>query len=113
MSLLGLPEAVLRFALTQRTMYAGKRKSMSTIPLTRQQAVDSRNGLAKALYERLFLYLVSRVNQATNPVDAGAGAGAASSAPADAVTGGGSNPFFAILDIFGFEVLEFNGYGKP
>ncbi len=99
MTLLGLPEAVLRFALTQRTMSAGKRKSISTIPLTRQQALDARNGLAKAVYERLFLHVVAKVNQATLT---GAGEGSSGAGVA-------ASPFFALLDIFGFEVLESNG----
>jgi hypothetical protein len=92
--LLGIPEAVLRFALTQRTMSAGKRKSFSTIPLSKQQATDARNGLAKAVYETVFQWLVTTVNAATQPA-----AGVIE-----------SQPFFGILDIFGFEMLEHNGY---
>ena len=64
-----IPLPLLTLALTERTMSAGRRKSISSIPLTRQQAIDSRNGLIKAVYERLFHWLVSRVNQATHAPD--------------------------------------------
>jgi myosin heavy subunit len=64
-----VPLPLLTLALTERTMSAGKRKSVSSIPLTPQQAIDARNGLAKAVYERLFTWLVGKVNAATHAPD--------------------------------------------
>ncbi len=57
-----LPVPLLTLALTERTMSAGRRKSISSIPLSKQQARECRNGLAKAVYERLFGWLVAKVS---------------------------------------------------
>jgi myosin heavy subunit len=61
-------------------------------PQTADQARDSRDALAKALYSRLFDYLVARTNAAFD------------------VDPDPSSSFIGILDIFGFEDLTPNGF---
>jgi len=78
----------LATALTFRSVTI--RGSVSMIPLKLDEAGDSRDALAKALYGQMFNWLVMRINKTlyTNP-------------PKDALTIG-------ILDIFGFEIFETN-----
>ena len=59
------------------------------------QAVDVRDALCKSVYERLFLYLVSRINESVL-VD-----------PQKAVA---DNCWTGLLDIFGFEHFEVNSF---
>ena len=56
-------------------------------PFNVEQALDSRDGLARALYSRLFTWLVSKINKICQP-----------KVKADSFLS------IAVLDIFGFEV---------
>ena len=107
-----------------------------TKQLTAREATESVDALSKALYERLFDYLVSAINEglsasasasAAASTAAAAAAAAASTplpaggAPAHGASPGGARreverqqqgreglPFFGVLDIFGFESFETN-----
>jgi myosin heavy subunit len=76
--------------LTYRNMQSGGR-SIVVIPLKPAQAEESRDGLAKAAYDRLFSWVVDRVNEA-------------SKAESDTMS------FIGVLDIFGFEIFELNSF---
>ena len=78
-------------ALISRQICA--RDEWYTIQLTKAQAEDSRDGLAKALYERLFNWLVNRINVSTAPQHAGR-----------------VKSTIGILDIFGFESFQHNSF---
>jgi myosin heavy subunit len=89
--LFSVEPSALAGALISRQICA--RDEWYTIQLTKAQAEDSRDGLAKALYERLFNWLVSRINVSTAP----------------------QNPTWVkstigILDIFGFESFKHNSF---
>ncbi|KAM6310732.1 unconventional myosin-Vb-like [Podargus strigoides] len=60
-------------------------------PLSSQQALDSRDALAKHMYEQVFRWMVSRVNRALRPLE-------------EHCTSIG------ILDIYGFEMFELNSF---
>ncbi|EGG25290.1 myosin IE [Cavenderia fasciculata] len=79
-------------SLTYRSINTGvgKRCSVISVPLDNEQAVFSRDALAKALYERLFQWLVGKINQQINNPEKGLVIG--------------------ILDIYGFEVFEKNSF---
>lgn len=79
----------LREALTSRTIEA--RDDVVTTPLDVEQAQYARNALAKATYDKLFSWLVSRVNSSLAPKEKD---------PRAAVIG--------ILDIYGFEIFPKN-----
>jgi myosin heavy subunit len=55
----------LRRALTYRSISTGasKRGSVISVPLDAAQAAFTRDALAKATYERLFLYIVEYINK--------------------------------------------------
>ena len=111
--LLGLSPGLLATALTSRTFSidAGRQASETRVPLTRKQAADSRNALAKEVYARLFNWVVGKVNQTTEHVATAAAGGAGGGAGAGGATSASAgNRYVGILDIFGFEVEEENGF---
>ena len=73
-------------ALVSRTIDA--HGDVVTSPLSRELAVYARDALAKAIYDRLFSWLVGRLNQSLQPPSSGVVMG--------------------ILDIYGFEVFKKN-----
>ncbi|OPJ67397.1 unconventional myosin-Vb-like [Patagioenas fasciata monilis] len=60
-------------------------------PLSRQQALDSRDALAKHMYGQVFKWMVSRVNRALRSLE-------------------GHHTSIGILDIYGFEMFELNSF---
>ena len=68
----------------------------SVKPLTRQQAVDMRDALSKAVYEGAFLWLVRQLNRHVGGEGAGEGEG----------EGEGGGHWVGVLDLFGFENLR-------
>lgn len=78
--------------LTTRTMTVGTEKTV--VPLTPEKALAAREALAKAVYVRLFDWLVDAVNQSLAGQDA--------SSKADAPK------FIGLLDVFGFEFFGTN-----
>jgi myosin heavy subunit len=103
-ALLGVPEAALERALTRRLVRAGGGKSQQVAlaekVLDPGKAADTANALAKALYERLFEWLVRRINATLQP-RAATGTGMQQPRVASAV---------GVLDLFGFEIFENNSF---
>ncbi|XP_031569195.1 unconventional myosin-Ic-like isoform X2 [Actinia tenebrosa] len=89
--LLGCPEDVLEAALTSRTVEA-KGEKMNT-RLTYDQALYARDALAKAIYDRLFTWVVRSINGSlqrkkhNSPIT-----------------------LLGLLDIYGFEIFQSNGF---
>ena len=94
--LLGSSVAVLRDALTSRTIETGMDSVKSH--LDSEKAYYTRDALAKVVYFRLFDYVVSRVNRALDTANIQDSAMAK-----DLVTVG-------VLDIYGFEIFERNSF---
>ncbi|XP_077299658.1 unconventional myosin 61F isoform X2 [Arctopsyche grandis] len=88
--LLGCNLNQLRDALTHRTIDA--RGDVVTSPLSGELAQFARNALAKAIYDRLFTWLVSKLNSSLQPTERNI------------------NPVIGILDIYGFEVFKKNSF---
>ena len=85
-SLLGADEALLKKTLENKLIEARGERVWS--PLNERQAIDARNSMAKALYSKMFDWLVQRVNESMT----GAIATSAN--------------IIGVLDIFGFEIFE-------
>ncbi|CAL8267749.1 unnamed protein product [Lota lota] len=85
--LLGLDSFQLSEVLTQRSMILRGEEICS--PLTVEQAVDSRDSVAMALYSQCFSWIIMRINQK--------------------IKGKDNFKSVGILDIFGFENFEVNG----
>ncbi|KAF9486594.1 hypothetical protein BDN70DRAFT_870194 [Pholiota conissans] len=80
--------------LTQRvveTTRGGRRGSIYDVPLNPAQATSGRDALAKAVYNNLFEWIVSRVNVSMK-------------------TRSTHSQIIGILDIFGFEIFEDNSF---
>ncbi|KAG0695254.1 Myosin-IB [Chionoecetes opilio] len=88
--LLGCESQELLNALTHRTIEA--RGDVVTSPLHPEQAVYARDALAKSVYERVFDWLVERINQTLHNTEAG------------------RKTLLGILDIYGFEIFDRNGF---
>jgi len=98
-AMLGVAPALLEMALCFRSLRAGKRGSVSYVPVPPEKAREGVEGLVKALYASLFAWLVDRINDASKEMT--------SSAQAEASRR--KEPLFiGVLDIFGFEVLAVN-----
>ncbi|KAM4875157.1 unconventional myosin-X [Thomomys bottae] len=86
--LLGLDPAQLTDALTQRSMFLRGEEILT--PLSVQQAIDSRDSLAMALYSRCFEWVIKKINSR--------------------IKGKDDFKSIGILDIFGFENFEVNHF---
>lgn len=89
-SLLGVPSAVLGEALVNKVIDTGSDR-VST-PLTADKAVDARNSLARAVFGRMFDWLVRRVNDSMKHMLKR------------------SANVIGVLDIFGFEIFKHNSF---
>uniref|UniRef100_A0A8C9WNP0 Osteoclast-stimulating factor 1 n=1 Tax=Scleropages formosus TaxID=113540 RepID=A0A8C9WNP0_SCLFO len=90
--LLGISQGGLKERLTSRTMdsrWGGKSESI-LVTLNSEQACFTRDALAKALHSRLFDYLVDAINRAIQK-------------DCEEMTIG-------VLDIYGFEIFQKNGF---
>ncbi|XP_023026534.2 unconventional myosin 61F [Leptinotarsa decemlineata] len=88
--LLSCDEEELNLALKQRTIETIR--DVVTSPLNRELSVYARDALAKAVYGRLFSWLVKRINDSLQPHN------------------GRKNVVMGILDIYGFEIFERNSF---
>ncbi|OCH86667.1 hypothetical protein OBBRIDRAFT_890343 [Obba rivulosa] len=92
--LMGVDAAIVQKAMTTKvveTQRGGRRGSVYDVPLNPAQASSGRDALAKAIYNNVFEWIVSRINLSMKP----------RSTPAQLI---------GILDIFGFEIFEDNSF---
>ncbi|KFQ84771.1 Unconventional myosin-Vb, partial [Phoenicopterus ruber ruber] len=88
-ALLGIEASqVMRWLCHRKLVTAGETYLK---PLSRQQALDSRDALAKHMYGQVFRWMVSRVNRALRSLE-------------------GHRTSIGILDIYGFEMFELNSF---
>ncbi|KAH8120054.1 P-loop containing nucleoside triphosphate hydrolase protein [Phellopilus nigrolimitatus] len=85
-----LVEKVLTIKVME-TQRGGRRGSVYDVPLNPAQANSGRDALAKAIYNNLFEWIVSRINISMKPQSATA-------------------QLIGILDIFGFEIFQDNSF---
>lgn len=89
--LLECDEELLKQALINRTIEA--RGELVSTPLTRDQAIYARDALAKAVYERLFSWLVFKLNNSL-----------------ENRKNKSRKTLMGLLDIYGFEIFEKNSF---
>ncbi|XP_025928431.1 unconventional myosin-Vb-like [Apteryx rowi] len=88
-TLLGIEESQVSRWLCYRKLVTTGETYMK--PLSRQQALDSRDALAKHMYGKVFRWMASRVNRALRSPE-------------------GHHTSIGILDIYGFEMFELNSF---
>ncbi|CAE6387272.1 unnamed protein product [Rhizoctonia solani] len=76
---------------TMETQRGGRRGSVYNVPLNPAQAAAGRDALAKAIYNNLFEWIVSRVNISMKPRQA-------------------TVQVIGVLDIYGFEIFQNNSF---
>ena len=89
--LMGIPREKLNTTLTTR--HVRVRSETTSVPLSPEAAKDSTDALAKQIYDRIFLWLVRIINQATTAGDKEKTYG-----------------IIGLLDIFGFESFPLNSF---
>ncbi|KHJ48663.1 myosin head [Trichuris suis] len=77
--------------LTTRILQAGREKLVK--PLNASEAASFRDAMAKFIYERLFAWIVDRVNENLF-----------------VATSSGTEQFIGVLDIYGFEIFDSNSF---
>ncbi|KYQ88475.1 myosin IC [Tieghemostelium lacteum] len=93
--LIEVPNNFLKTALEFRQMetrHGNQRGTQYNVPLNKTQAQSGRDALAKAIYDRLFNWLVLRINKAMENPNKGL--------------------LIGVLDIYGFEVFDKNGFDQ-
>ncbi|XJO77043.1 hypothetical protein BDV3_001684 [Batrachochytrium dendrobatidis] len=99
--LLGVSVEMLQGSLLSRVMRTGgigsKRASMYNVPLNVEQAQNTRDALSKALYSRVFDWVVQAVNRAMADL-------------AKNMIRNNQILCLGVLDIFGFEIFDKNGF---
>lgn len=87
-------QSVLEKALTQRSISTGVSQQVSKIiiPLDQEQAIFTRDALAKSVYERTFQWIVTKINEKL-----------VTKIP-------GKKLLIGVLDIYGFEVFDNNSF---
>eukprot|EP00934_Nitzschia_sp_Nitz4_P005747 Nitzschia sp. Nitz4//scaffold16_size188269//162762//166590//NITZ4_001815-RA/size188269-processed-gene-0.28-mRNA-1//1//CDS//3329538589//5737//frame0 len=90
--LIGIPSSDLKKTFTTRVVTV--RREATVVPLKADAARDSADALAKQIYEKLFLWLVDAINEATR----------AQEIPEE------DQGLIGLLDIFGFESFQANGF---
>uniref|UniRef100_A0A8C4VHS1 Unconventional myosin-Ia n=1 Tax=Gopherus evgoodei TaxID=1825980 RepID=A0A8C4VHS1_9SAUR len=85
--LIGLPESVLEKALCSRTVEAKREKVVTGLSVA--QGCYGRDALAKNIYNRLFNWLVNRINASIKV---------------------GRRKVMGVLDIYGFEIFQDNSF---
>ncbi|KAJ3063665.1 Unconventional myosin-Ie [Podochytrium sp. JEL0797] len=97
--LFGIDKDALNSKLTSRIVttggFGGKRSSTYNVTMNVEQATNSRDALSKALYSRMFDWIVQSVNGALSSLSQGIKA---------------QTLCIGVLDIFGFEIFEKNGF---
>jgi len=90
--LLQVNDRMLQQALCSRSVSRGQggKASRYVVPLAPEQAAESCDALAKALYSRMFDWLVNRINQS--------------------ITDESSEFCIGVLDIYGFEIFQHNSF---
>ncbi|KAJ0410843.1 hypothetical protein ATCC90586_007879 [Pythium insidiosum] len=88
--LLGVEVEALERAVCYRNVHVGR--EVFSKPMTRDQATDCRDALAKSVYSKLFSWLVEQINETIG------------------VKTKEASSFIGILDIFGFEHFEKNSF---
>ncbi|XP_018424115.1 PREDICTED: unconventional myosin-Ia [Nanorana parkeri] len=89
-SLIGLDASILENAFSVRTVEARQEKVVTTLDAS--QGIYARDALAKNMYDRLFSWLVQRINESIK------------------VSELQGKKVMGVLDIYGFEILEGNGF---
>ncbi|THH21199.1 hypothetical protein EW146_g278 [Bondarzewia mesenterica] len=92
--LMEVDAALVQKVLTTKvveTQRGGRRGSVYDVPLNPAQAIAGRDALAKAIYNNLFEWIVSRINVSMK-------------------SRGSVSHIIGILDIFGFEIFEDNSF---
>lgn len=85
-------------------MSLGNRKSISLSPCARKEDCESRKAsLISTLYEKLFNQIVAHLNSLLNQTND-------DSADSSSVAETETNSTVSILDLYGFENLDFNGF---
>eukprot|EP01038_Epipyxis_sp_PR26KG_P005263 gene5263-7313_t len=99
-TMLGVKPAILAFSLINRSIESGKgrHKSIITITLNNQKAMENRDSLARSLYDRLFQDIIATINihsqRHVQNVDLNSD----------------SSRSIGLLDIFGFEIFVENSF---
>jgi len=90
-NLINVDEETLRSSLTHRTIIA--RGERTEADLNQEKAVYARDALAKALYDRVFTWVVRRVNESIAAKDTTS-----------------RTTVMGLLDIYGFEIMKTNSF---
>ncbi|GBG27180.1 High molecular weight form of myosin-1 [Hondaea fermentalgiana] len=106
--LLAVDKEQLSAALTKHV--SQQRDGLLERAFNTKMASDVRNALARHLYNRLFEYIIRRINQAML-VDPNAAVRSRSGRNLNAAAAkASSTSFIGLLDIFGFEIFEMNSF---
>ena len=112
---MGLMDSQLMMSLTTQRLEVRGRMSIKIKMLSRQEVQNNIHALIKWIYNRLFLWIVRKINythascqKRSSIDDSDSGASISAIAEKDGCSIIRSNSYIGILDIFGFEILELN-----